>query len=505
MQTRQAKIWQLRKGMDRRVRGGHPWVYSNELRDSPQGIVPGQAIELRDAAGKFVAHGYGNPHSLIAFRVVSRDPQEGDAVSFEGVLRKLKVAVRWRQELGWDRFSHRLCFGEADGLPGLVIDRYVHPEGESAAPGIIPAVNSRVNEATAFPAKQPSQGSRAQTFVVQAHTAGAHVWLSQIESLLYQLEQETWGAQVAPAVWAKTSLVFRNDLAVRKLEGLQVEFPQIVKQAEGFDLRAICIQVRSADVLSDVSLPFWVDLVEGQKTGFFLDQSANIEQALLNWFGRRPPAAGVFELGLNFKGRRPVRILDLCCYVGQWSAQLTAALKRRGVDQIEVLAVDSSAKALALAQKNITTQGAECKTLKGDVLHCLAQLPGPSEQEGSVDPGFDFVIADPPALIKSRKDVPAGTRAYQKLMAQAYRLASANGRVVCCSCSGLLDPEAFAQVLTQASRVSGRVPRWMGQGGHASDHPLLPEFPEGRYLKAWVGGFVPSIGLDLVKEKKVRS
>ncbi len=466
MQKREPRVWQVRKGMDRRVRGGHPWVYSNELTSSPQGILPGEPIELRDVAGQFLAWGYGNPHSLIAFRSVSRNPGEQDATAFSGVFRKLLQACRLRDRAGWGGVSHRLCFGEADGLPGWVIDRYRH-------------------------ATQHPQGD-AQTFVVQAHTAGAQAWSEDCERLLKSLQE----AGAFPGVtWDQTSIILRNDVAVRKLEGIEVEPPRILKQAPGVNLQEVAIRVRSADSLRVAPLEFWVDLVGGQKTGFFLDQSANIEMALWRWLGRshlnarldpsgQPEPAALQSFGSAHPAggvaARPIRILDLCCYVGQWSTQLVSALKQRGYGAIEVLAVDASAKALELASRNIRAQGAQVETLKADVLQGLADLP---------DQGFDFVIADPPALIKSRKDLPAGTRAYQKLLAQAFRLTAAEGHLVCCSCSGLLDAEAFAQVLSQAGRISRRVPRWLGQGSHASDHPILTAFPEGRYLKAWIGVF----------------
>src|SRR4051812_44487792 len=112
-------IWRLKKGSDRRVRAGHPWVYSNELMSSPKGIEPGAPVELQDAGGAFLARGYGNPHSLIAFRVLSRDPEEKDAVTPQGVLKRLRRAQALREGLDLKNTSYRLCFGEADHLPGL--------------------------------------------------------------------------------------------------------------------------------------------------------------------------------------------------------------------------------------------------------------------------------------------------------------------------------------------------------------------------------------------------
>src|SRR5947209_6391802 len=140
-------IWRLRAGSDRRFRSGHPWVYSNELQDSPKGVEPGAPVELRDPAGGFLARGYGNPASLIAFRALSRDPTV-DPHSAGFLADSIRSAESLRQQVGLGPFSHRVCFGEADFIPGLVIDRYLIDEG--------------------------------QVFVVQAHTAGADRRIPQV-------------------------------------------------------------------------------------------------------------------------------------------------------------------------------------------------------------------------------------------------------------------------------------------------------------------------------------
>ena len=147
-------VWRLRKGMDRRFRAGHPWVYSNELMESPKGIEPGAAVQLQDAGGAFLALGYGNPKSLIAFRALSRDK---DAAKIETpftskfLLDKLLDAHSLRHRLGLTQWSYRLCYGEGDFVPGLIIDRYRTRGG--------------------------------QVFVVQAHTAGADQMLKALTGL----------------------------------------------------------------------------------------------------------------------------------------------------------------------------------------------------------------------------------------------------------------------------------------------------------------------------------
>lgn len=417
-------IWRLRPGFDRRFRAGHPWVYSNELAGSPKGVEPGATIELRDAKDQFLARGYGNPSSLIAFRVLSRDPEVADPTSEASILASLKKAQALREELGFSGVSHRLIFGEADRLPGLVIDRY-----KLAAP----------------------QG--AQVFVVQAHSAGAQKILPQVQAALEKLGG------------GPTAIVLRNDVGVRKLEGLEEEAPKVLKALPGVNLSESRILIASAAAGGGKLLEFHVDLLEGQKTGFFLDQFGNVRLAATLLKGLKPK-----------EGKR-LRILDLCCYVGQWGAQLARVYRDAGLE-VEVVAVDASEKALAFAARNIEAQGAKVLTVRTDVLKGLTEL-----KDGS----FDLVVCDPPALIKGRKDLGPGSHAYLQLNTQAFRLTRKGGAIVSCSCSSLLEEEAFAQALTKAAARNHADVRWVGRGSPAADHPWLSEFPEGRYLKAWIG------------------
>jgi 23S rRNA (cytosine1962-C5)-methyltransferase len=140
--------------------------------------------------------------------------------------------------------------------------------------------------------------------------------------------------------------------------------------------------------------------------------------------------------------------------------------------------VDASRPALDLARLNVEAQGAKFDELRGDVLTDLASLP-----EG----GFDLVISDPPALIKSRKDIPVGKHAYLQLNTQALRLVRVGGAIVTASCSGLLPEDDFLAALNKAATRNRRRVHWVGRGTQSPDHPIVTEFPEGRYLKCWIG------------------
>ncbi len=427
-------IWTLKSKSSLRFKQGHPWVYSNELAQSPKGVVPGDRVELRDSSGKFLAWGYGNPHSLISFRELSRESSVQDLYTTQGMkdflVQALIRAWKLRQRLGFSDFSHRLCFGEADGLPGLVIDRY-RTENE-------------------------------QVFVVQAHTAGADQWMNQILDVL----QAVCLQMKNQPLWDQTSIVLRNDLNIRKLEGIDVQEPRVLKEVSGIKLELCKIWVRPAYAgASSVSslesrVEFFVDLVHGQKTGFFLDQWANIETAIKR-FG-------------NQSGFHQIRILDLFCYVGQWSTQLSRYFRGLGVE-VEVVAVDSSAKSLELAKSNVEAQGARCEIRKLDILENLNHFEGEN---------FDLVICDPPALIKSKKDIVNGTRAYQKLNSYIVQWLKPGGGLVTCSCSALFTEENFNETL---NRSYHRKIHWIAKGIQSPDHPFLTAFPEGRYLKALFG------------------
>lgn len=422
------KVWRLKPGSDRRFRAGHPWVYSNELAESPKGIEPGASVELRDATGKFLARGYGNPNSLIAFRELSRVPSDETPHTPQGVLERLKRAARLREQMGLASVSYRLSFGEADQLPGLIIDRYLLEGGE-------------------------------QVFVVQAHTAGMDRLMPELEAMLQAHVKTAKGPD-----WSRTAIVLNNDVGFRKMEGLEPVEAKALRSLEGVDLNQVKIRVVSASGGEPVL--FATDLLGGQKTGFFLDQTANTQLAAQ----RLAPATFA-------PGSKKIRILDLCSYVGQWSTQLSRLYRQAGLE-VEVVAVDGSEQALRFARQNVEAQGAKFQAVRGDVLKDLAPMEAQS---------FDIVVSDPPALIKGRKDLGAGTHAYLQLNTQALRLTKKGGALIACSCSSLLAEEEFLRTLAKAaSRNSVRV-QWIGRGAQAPDHPILAEFPEGQYLKAWIG------------------
>jgi 23S rRNA (cytosine1962-C5)-methyltransferase len=431
-------IWRLKKGSEKKFRSGHPWVFSSELAQSPKNLPAGALVELRDFNDGFLAKGYGHPNSQISFRTLSlAADREIDAT---WVAERLRQASLLRRLSGVHDFSHRLCFAEGDGLPGLIIDRYrVHA-----------TVPDHVR----------------QVFVVQSSTAGMDLLLPTVFAALERLvgEEEARGE----ASWALSAIVLANDSKSRLMEGIAVEPKTVKKDVPGFQPSAAKIVIQPG--LPDLKpLVFTVDLITGQKTGFFLDQRLNVH--LASGVARELMRQMVAE------GRSEIRILDLCCYVGQWGTQLAHLATSLGL-KAEVTLADASQKALELAAGNVEAHGQTARPHKMDVLNDLPKL---------ARRGYDIVICDPPAFIKKKKDLPTGSQAYFKMNREAMRRVAPGGLFVSCSCSGLFNEEEFRSMLAKVVAGHEGEVRWLLRGSHSPDHPQRPEFPQGTYLKSWIG------------------
>jgi 23S rRNA (cytosine1962-C5)-methyltransferase len=426
--------WRLKQGADRRIRAGHPWIFSNELQQSPKGHNPGDPILLRDHRGDFLATGYGNPHSLIAFRALNLDESLSKASLAEIVQNKIVQSWYRRQDMGY-RFSFRWVYGENDQLPGLVIDRYTL-----------------------------SEHNNVQVIVLQVLTAGMErvlgTNLEQISAFFEPIIKQT-----DPQKKFKNIFVLRNDVSVRKLEGLSVnETSYLDLDNAGLtesNLRDVQIQVRES--LGQDSLSMSCDLIDGQKTGFFLDQCHNIELLCR-------------ILSQSKISNNKIKILDMCSYVGHWSTQITHSLKSKNIEVTATLA-DISKTALTFAKQNVLRAGGKYEILECDILEGLAHLP---------DRSFDIVIADPPAFIKSKKDIPTGKHAYLKLNTQAFRLVKKNGFVLSSSCSAHFSEEDMKETLKKSMRRNNLNSSCIVRGGHGPDHPNDLSFSEGFYLKMFL-------------------
>jgi 23S rRNA (cytosine1962-C5)-methyltransferase len=377
----------LKKNADRRVRRGHLWVFSNEVENPPVSeLEPGSIHELRDSAGEFLGIVYANPASLICARILSRRKVEIDSLFFQ---QRIESALDLRKRIFPGRDSYRVVFAEGDFLPGLIVDRY------------------------------------ASYLAVQSLTAGMDRLMGEVlEALVKVLSPE--------------GIYLRNDAPVRSLEGLPLER----KLAHG----------SVPDLVTIVSneLKFLVDIPNGQKTGFFLDQESN-RSLVRNYV---------------FPG---ASVLDLFCYTGAWGLHAAAS----GADK--VVALDTSRGALNLALSNASVNGLDPKfhAVREPALQFLKK-----NRET-----WDVIVLDPPAFIKSRSGIKEGRKGYIDINRRTLGKLNPGGVIITCSCSHHLAEQDFEDILLSASRQSGRELRILDVRGQGPDHPVLLAMPETRYLK----------------------
>ncbi len=378
----------LKKKEARRVLRGHPWIFSNELQEVPASAAPGELVDVLDDRGAFVGRGYLNPRTLIAVRLLTRRQEPID----EAFLReRVARAQELRSRLGFGA-TYRAVFSEADGLPGLIADRF------------------------------------NGTLVVQSLTAGMDRLLDRVLAALRE-------------VHAPEAIVLRNDAAAREIEGLERE----VRVAFG--------AVDGPVSFEESGIRYAADVLEGQKTGFFLDQREN-----------RLALRGLVENR---------RTLDCFCYIGAWA--LTAA--RFGAS--EVIGIDASEKAIAQAKENAALNGLSATFIQADVFETLREYEKQKER-------FGCIILDPPAFVKSRAKVREALKGYKEINLRAMRLLEPGGLLVTCSCSHHIDEHLFREMLIDAAHGAGRTARLLEMRSQARDHPVLLAARETQYLKCAV-------------------
>jgi 23S rRNA (cytosine1962-C5)-methyltransferase len=337
-----------------------------------------------------VRHGvwHFNPHSLIAARLLDRNPEAEPGAGW--YLHRLASALALRTRLGVPDFC-RLAHAEADGLPGLVVDRF------------------------------------GDVIALQANTAGMEAATPLIAGALLEL--------LSPR-----AILARNDAPVRALEGL----PQETKLLHGSEARAR---------VEEGGLAFEVDLLSGQKTGWFFDQREN-----------RARVASI---------AKGATLLDAFCHTGGFG--LLAA--KAGAAQVTLL--DRSQPALDLAMASAAANGLADRVTaqRGEALEALERMVGARKT-------FDIVVADPPAFAKSRKDIPVALRAYQRLARLCAQLVAPGGYLFIASCSHHAAPAEFFEAVAQGVWRARREARVLVSSGAGPDHPVHPLLPESAYLKA---------------------
>jgi 23S rRNA (cytosine1962-C5)-methyltransferase len=380
----------LKPGRDKSVRHRHPWIFSGAIARVEGEPARGDTVSVVAPDGAFLAWAAYSPDSQIRARVWSFEAT--DTVDEAFLKEKLAASIARRARLLGEGDAMRLVHGESDGLPGLVADRY------------------------------------GETIVVQILSAGAERW------------REFWGPALVELTGARC-VYERSDAEVRSLEGLPHRVGAMVGEAPAH-----------ARIVED-GIVFDVDVVHGQKTGFYLDQRDS-----------RALAASL---------ARDAEVLNAFCYTGGFSlSALRAGAKR-------VTSLDTSEEALQLARHNVEINALDADRAEWLAADVFAQLRKFRDQGRK----FGLIVLDPPKFAPTEKHVPNAARAYKDINLWAMKLLAPGGHLLTFSCSGAVSPDLFQKIVAGAAadaRVDLQMRRHLGA---ALDHPVSIHFPEGEYLK----------------------
>ncbi len=388
------KVW-LKQGREKSLLRRHPWVFSGAIERVEGSPVPGGTVEVRAASGEVLGRAAYSPASQIRARLWTCDAAEAVDAAF--LRARLERAIESRRHLGLldAEAACRLVFSESDGLPGLIVDRY------------------------------------ADFLVCQFLSAGAELWRQTLVDLLTQL-------------CAPRGIYERSEGAGRKKEGLASR-------------RGVLAGVEPPRELEVVvsGLKLVVDIVNGQKTGAYLDQQRN----------RKRVAAHA----------RGADVLDAFAYTGGFSI----ACLRSGA--ASALLIDSSGEAVALAQRETARNGVaeRCSFVVANVFEELRALREAGRQ-------FGLVVLDPPKFVHSAPQLAAGSRGYKDINLLGLQLVRSGGVLATFSCSGHVDAGLFQKIVAGAAVDSGRTAQILERLSQPGDHPVATEFPESEYLKGLI-------------------
>ncbi|MEO7312429.1 MAG: class I SAM-dependent rRNA methyltransferase [Chitinophagaceae bacterium] len=386
----------LRKNINRRVENGHPWVFGNEVDLVKSGFAagsyadlqPGDIVEVYTPDNKFIGRGYFNAKSQIMVRILTRNRQEVIDEAF--FLHRIRLAWAYRQKIGYTE-NCRLVFGEADDMPALIIDKF------------------------------------NDYFVLQTLAFGMDKWKAAIVKALEQ-------------VFSPKGIYERNDVPVRELEGMD--------QVKGFLSEPFDTNI----IIKENGLKFHVDIENGQKTGYFLDQQDN-RRAIQN-----------IVTGAN--------VLEAFCYTGTFS--LHAA--HYGAKSVH--GIDISENAVAQSRRNAQLNGLQdiCSFEACNAFDALKTW----SKDGSL---YDVVIIDPPAFTKSRENIQKAIAGYKEINLRAMKLVKPGGFLVTASCTNLVQPALFLEIIEMAAKDARKKLRQVTYQTQAGDHPIVWGLENTGYLK----------------------
>ena len=386
----------LKKGAGRSLKAGGMWVYDNEISSMDENVQDGGLVHVLDFDGFFLGTGFLNRRSKITVRLLAR---RKDTVIDDAFWEKrVRDAWEYRKQTV-DTGSCRIIFGEADWFPGLVVDKF------------------------------------SDVLVVESLALGIDRFKPLILDILRRVLAED-GIQVR-------GVYERSDAKVRLQEGME-RFKGFL--SEPFDTR---VQIEENGV------KYLVDVQDGQKTGFFLDQKNN--RAAIH-----PICAGK-------------RVLDCFTHTGSF------ALNAGKAGAAEVLGVDASQTGIDMAEENARLNGLQDRVrfTCADVFDLLPRLEAEGERYG-------VVILDPPAFTKSRNSIKNAVKGYREINLRGLKLVEDGGFLVTCSCSHFMDPELFAKTIREAAHGAHKRLRQVYFGTQCCDHPILWAADESYYLKFYI-------------------
>lgn len=391
----------LRRKIAQRIENGHPWVFVNEI-DIPKTHVaigkiglpldeifmPGEIVEVYNHAEKFVGRGYCNPKSQIIVRILTRDRKE--MIDDQFFYNRILKAWKYRKQIGYVE-NCRLIFGEADEMPALIIDKF------------------------------------NDYFVLQTLAYGMDAWKPAIVAAL-------------ESIFKPKGIYERNDVPVRELEGLE--------QQKGF----LSAPFDTNIIINENGLKFHVDIVNGQKTGYFLDQQDN----------RR-------AIQHIVKG---ADVLEAFCYTGTFSIHAAHYGAK------SVFGIDISENAVVQATRNAVLNGLD-KICRFEAVNAFDAL----KQWGKDGKQYDVVMLDPPAFTKSRENIQKAITGYKEINLRGMKLVKPGGFLVTASCTNLVNPKMFLEIIGMAAKDARKKLKQVTYQTQASDHPIVWGMENTEYLK----------------------
>lgn len=377
----------LKRKISNRVVNGHPWVFNNEINLMDDSVIAGDSVEVVSHDGKFIGYGYVNPKSVIPVRIISRD--KSDKIDNAFFLKKIKAAWEYRKKIGYTE-NCRLVFGEADGLPQLIIDKF------------------------------------NDYFVIQTLAYGIDVWKDAIVDALNEL-------------FSPKGIYERNDVPIRELEGMQ--------QKKGF----LSEPFETKIMINENGLKFMVDIEKGQKTGYFLDQQDN----------RR-------AIQHIVKG---ADVLGAFCYTG------TFEIHAAHYGAKHVLGLDISEAAVQQSIENAALNGlTNCSFQAINAFDALKQWTKEEKR-------WDVVMLDPPSFTKTRENIQKAISGYKEINLRGMKLLKPGGFLVTSSCTNLIQPDLFYQIIEMAAKDARRSLRQVVFQAQSPDHPIIRGLENTNYLK----------------------